>query len=253
MSNSEITQTRDKASNLKVPQINQPRMQLIADKLQPHLAQAFGYNALLYSDLAKQLCDDTLPIKNQVVIGETGLRLNLKCRFEELPIASDCIDLALLPGVLELSEFPHQLLREVERVLIPEGLVVVIGRNPFSWHGLHNRYKSWRDEKHSLKSDISRRRLGDWFRLLGFETDTEINISLSNHKLQNSQSYSWVKQLGQTFCDYFCSYYIIIARKKVSTLTPIRPSWRRNKQLVPSRLAEPSVRTQVENWFHQLK
>ena len=233
--------------------ISEPRANLIAQNLRPHLAQVFGYNALLYSDLASRLCEDALAIKHQVVLGESGNRLNLKCRFEELPIASDCIDLAVLPGVLELSEFPHQVLREVERVLIPEGVVVVIGRNPYSWHGIHNRYRRWRSEKHSQKRDISRGRIADWFRLLGFETDISINISLSNHKLQSSQSYPWVKKIGQTFCDYFCSYYIIIARKKVSTLTPIRPSWRRNKQLVSPRLAEPSVRTQVENWFEQLK
>ncbi|WP_185964416.1 methyltransferase domain-containing protein [Aliikangiella marina] len=233
--------------------ISEARVQLINEKLQPHLAQVFGYNALLYNDLADQLCGDALQIKNQVVLGESGENLTLKCRFEELPIASDCIDLALLPGVLELSEYPHQLLREVERVLIPEGVVIVIGRNPYSWHGMQNRYRRWRKDKHAQRRDISRGRIGDWFRLLGFETDTAVNISLTNHKLQNSQSYHWVKKLGQTFCDYFCSYYIIIARKKVSTLTPIRPSWRRNKQLVPSRLAEPSVRSQVENWFQQLK
>ena len=42
-------------------------------------------------------------------------------RFHELPFATQSIDLMLLPHVLEFAEDPHQVLREVERVLIPEG------------------------------------------------------------------------------------------------------------------------------------
>lgn len=230
-----------------------PRQSLIAERLAPQLAQIFGYNALLYTPLAQALCGQELCIKNQVIIDQQGTDVSLHCRFEELPIASDSIDLALLPAILQGSKFPHQVLREVERVLIPEGTIILIGRNPFSWQGLKIRYKDWRRTKSFVGRDISRKRINDWFQLLGLETETEINVSVSNHRLQNSSSYQWVKTLGQTFCDYFCSYYIMIARKRVSTMTPIRPSWRKNKQLVPSRLAEPSVKAQVDSWFEQLK
>jgi SAM-dependent methyltransferase len=233
--------------------LSRARVALVKRELAPQLAQIFGYHALLYTALAKTLCDKELCIKHQVVIGESGGPVNLQCCFKELPIASDCIDLAVLPEILQASENPHQILREVERVLIPEGVVIIIGRNPFSWHGLKNRLHQKRQNSASQHLDISRRRIADWLRLLGLQTETEINLSVTNQRLQNSQTYPWLKRIGQTFCDWFCSYYIIIARKKVSTLTPIRPSWRRNKQLVPSRLAEPSVRAQVEDWFEQLK
>jgi len=233
--------------------MSESRTRLIIERLRPQVAQIFGYNALLYTPLAKALCSPELRIKNQLVIGQEGRALNVKCRFEELPIAPDCIDLAVLPNTLQQSEFPHQILREVERVLIPEGVVIVIGRNPISWQGIKNLIRQKRSQTAKLNRDISRRRIADWFRLLGFETETEINVSVTNNRLQNSQAYGWVKSLGQTFCDWFCSYYIIIGRKKMSTLTPIRPSWRSNKQLVPSRVAEPSVRAQVEHWFEQLK
>ncbi|MET1254670.1 class I SAM-dependent methyltransferase [Aliikangiella maris] len=228
------------------------RIQLIAENLNPVLAQVFGYNALLYSDLAYQLSGDALRIKQQLVIGPQGNQLTVKCRFEELPVAADCIDLALLPAILQQSNNPHQILREVERVLIPEGVLVVIGRNPLSWYGIKHWFGQRRIDKLKKHKDISRTRLADWFRLLGLETESTINISMTNEKLQKSNAYPWVRRVVQLFCDYFCSYYIIVARKKVSTLTPIRPSWRRNKQLVPPRLAEPSVTSQVENWFKQL-
>ncbi len=244
-------------------ELNVRRQALIVKSLSPYLSQIFGYNALLYTPLAKSLCENNLSIRNQIVIGKDSVKsapnpLSLKCHYEELPIAADCIDLALLPNVLQNSTNPHQILREVERTLIPEGVVILIGRNPFCWQAMKVAYKRLlqnhkKPQEKLLISDISKRRISDWFRLLGFKTDNQISISVTNDKIQNSQAYFWIKKISQVFCDYFCSYYIIIASKKVSTLTPIRPSWRSNKQLVPSRIAEPSVKAQVENWFQRIK
>ena len=45
----------------------------------------------------------------------------LRAEFRDLPIASNSIDLLLLQHALEFSEHPHQILREVQRVLMPEG------------------------------------------------------------------------------------------------------------------------------------
>lgn len=232
--------------------------QLIIAKLEPYLMQTFGYHALFYTPLAKTLCQQSLSIKHQFVIAPENTTAenqsaSLLCCYEELPIASDSIDLAILPNILQNSTQPHQVLREVERVLIPEGTLILIGRKPFSWQGIKKRITT-RDVTKELKTfDISPRRVIDWFRLLGLETEVQINLSMTHKKLQQSQLSPWLKKAGEFFCDYFASYYIIIAKKKVSTLTPIRPSWRKNKQLVPPRLAEPSVKGQVESWFEHLK
>ena len=39
----------------------------------------------------------------------------------QLPLASQSVDLVVLPHVLEFGADPHQILREAERVLMPEG------------------------------------------------------------------------------------------------------------------------------------
>jgi len=85
-----------------------------------------------------------------------------------LPVVSSSIDLVLLPHVLEFAENPHQILREVERVLVPDGHVVVACFNPMSLWGMRHSFgKSrtypWRGRFiHIL-------RLKDWLALLGFE------------------------------------------------------------------------------------
>ena len=57
-------------------------------------------------------------------------------RYEELPFATHSIDLVVMPHILEFTEDPHQVLREVERVLVPEGHVVITGFNPVSLWGV---------------------------------------------------------------------------------------------------------------------
>src|SRR5690606_23939020 len=60
-------------------------------------------------------------------------------QFEELPFASQSIDLLVLPHSLELSPEPHRLLREAERVLVPEGKLLVTCFNPYSLWGVRQR------------------------------------------------------------------------------------------------------------------
>ena len=55
---------------------------------------------------------------------------------EQLPFDSRSVDIMLLPHTLEFSDDPHQVLREVSRVLTPEGHAVILGFNPFSLWGL---------------------------------------------------------------------------------------------------------------------
>lgn len=87
------------------------------------------------------------------------------------PWPADSLDLVVLPHALERSADPHACLREVERVLIPEGQVLITGLNPWSWWG----WQQSRGQRgvaqlgHVPPSLIGYRRLRDWLRLLGFE------------------------------------------------------------------------------------
>ena len=93
---------------------------------------------------------------------------------EQLPLASHSVDLVVLPHVLEFAQRPHQILREAERVLIPEGQLVICGFNPLSPVGHaqapasaatfgRNKDLPWNGRFIGLP------RLKDWLALLGFE------------------------------------------------------------------------------------
>jgi SAM-dependent methyltransferase len=111
--------------------------------------------------------------------GVLAARHALHCDFDALPFDSQSLDLVLLPHTLELARDPHDTLREVERVLRPEGRVVIVGLNPASLWGLRQRAGRLRQRlgmggQLYLPSEgdfISYGRVRDWLRLLGFEVE----------------------------------------------------------------------------------
>ena len=232
--------------------LSDKRIELAKQKLKPVLSGIFGYHALLYSNTAKTLISENISVRKATVISNSNDDTDLVCQYEELPIASDCIDLVVVPEISQKGQNPHQTLREVERVLIPEGHIVLLIANPVSGHVIKNRLISFLAGQKNKSRTIGRLRINDWFGLLGFEVTSEIPVCVTDQRIQQESSYSWLKKLSKFSCEYFAGYYIIVAKKKVSTMTPIRPSWRRNKKLVGSRLAEPSVRAHVEDCVKQI-
>ncbi|MDH3413430.1 MAG: class I SAM-dependent methyltransferase [Gammaproteobacteria bacterium] len=96
--------------------------------------------------------------------GTAGLRAD----FRDLPIASNSVDLILLPHVLEFSANPHQILREVVRVLVPEGQVVISCFNPWSLWGVRRLFT--RNGRYPWNGRfLNLPRLKDWLTLLGLE------------------------------------------------------------------------------------
>src|ERR1044071_6712217 len=91
------------------------------------VADVFGYNALqLGMPELDLLRASRIPLRCRAgVHGEVELRTD----FRDLGIATNSADLVLLPHVLEFAEHPHQILREVTRVLMPEAHVLIAGFN----------------------------------------------------------------------------------------------------------------------------
>jgi len=97
----------------------------------------------------------------------------LRAMPELLPIASQSLDLLALPHVLEFSQQPHQVLREAERVLRPEGRLLISGFNPMSLWGLRRVITgvvTKETPEHPWHGRfIHLTRIKDWLALMGFE------------------------------------------------------------------------------------
>jgi SAM-dependent methyltransferase len=133
------------------------------------VADVFGYNALqLGLPQYGLLAENRIPLRQTA--DETS-DADVRCDLRQLPFAAHSIDLIVMPHVLEFRQEPHQILREVERVLIPEGMLVISGFNPLSLWGLRRRLAGRAAQFPWNGTYLSTLRLKDWLQLLGFEVD----------------------------------------------------------------------------------
>lgn len=147
---------------------------------------------------------------------------------DALPFATGSLDLVLLPHVLEFSAQPHQVLREVERVLMPEGSVIISGFNPFSLWGLQ-RLAARRGGSFPWRGQyLSVRRIKDWLALLGFDTQAGSFGCYAPPFTQARWLERWrfMDKAGDRWWPICGGAYIIQGIKRVHGMRLITPNWR---------------------------
>lgn len=159
----------------------------------------------------------------------------------QLPVESDSIDAVLLPHTLDYSDRPHAVLREADRVLRRDGRVIILGFKPFGLWGLR-RLIPGAGIPPGADHLISERRMKDWLQLLDMRIDRSSRYffrwPLPGNKARASTKW---EHRGQAWWPELSACYMLSAQKRVSTLTPVKPIWRRQAQVVAG-LAEPSTR-----------
>jgi SAM-dependent methyltransferase len=132
------------------------------------VADIFGFNAVQVGfPRLDYLRANRMPFRFRC--DDRNCDVQVRADLHHLPFAGSSVDLVVLPHVLEFDANPHQILREVERVLVPEGSVVVTGFNPFSLWGARSRLSRRAELPPWGGRYISVPRLKDWFALLGLE------------------------------------------------------------------------------------
>jgi SAM-dependent methyltransferase len=159
---------------------------------------------------------------------------------EQLPLQADSVDAFVLPHALEVASDPHQVLREVDRCLLPEGHVIILGLNPFGWWGLRRLLLGWRGRVPWSLRFISLPRLKDWLSLLGFDT-VHSRYVFSHppwHYGRVHTTPGLLQRLHRGRWPLLAGAYVLVARKRVATLTPIKPRWRPRRSVLAGGVAE---------------
>lgn len=155
-----------------------------------------------------------------------------------LPFPANSLDLVVLPHALELSGDPHATLREVERVLVPEGRVVISGLNPASlWSMRQQRAHVYQRLGSSdlflpqAGEFIGYWRLRDWLRLLSFEVESGrfgcYRPALTSQKWL--ARFEWMDKAGARWWPIFGAVYFLVAVKRVQGVRLLEPAWRSRK------------------------
>lgn len=183
--------------------------------------------------------------------GPSEARVDLMTHAAALPFTEQSLDLLALPHTLELSADPHAVLREVQRVLVPEGRVVITGLNPLSLWG----WRQWRAHAAArvglgqtrcgrlflpeAGEFIGPRRRRDWLRLLSFEVES---VQLGCYR-PAMRSEAWLHRwrgmdpLGQRWWPFAGAVYCMVAVKRVRGMHLLGPAWKPR----PSAVAVPAA------------
>ncbi len=187
-----------------------------------------------------------------------ALQPSLVCDFDALPLDSQSLDLVVLPHALELALDPHRALSEVDRVLMPEGHVVILGFNPASLWGLRQRAGQMRRSLGLGRGQplfmpragefIGYRRLRDWLRLLSFDVVVArfgcyrppLN---SVHWLERT---AWMDRVGERWWPVFGAVYMLVAIKRVRgmRLVGLTRTANARKQAAPAVVAQRHQKTE---------
>lgn len=210
------------------------------DGLDRLVADLFGYHAVQLGLPGFELLRaNRMP--RRINCGPQGR--DLRCSEYELPFATGSLDLVLLPHVLEFSAHPHRVLREVERVLVPEGSVVISGFNPLSLWGLRRLLARRGAEAPWSGHYRSAMRIRDWLTLLGFEIQ-ESRFGCYAPPLRAPQwleRWGCIDRAGSRWWPVLGAGYLLHGVKRVQGMRLITPHWR-GRKAVAKRLSPVAQR-----------
>jgi SAM-dependent methyltransferase len=207
------------------------------------VADVFGYHALqlglapLAALQANRMPQRWLAVQQQKDLAHLTTDSSLLLtQFESLPFDSQSLDLIVLPHTLELSADPHQLLREAERVLRPEGRLLVSAFNPWSLWGARQKIGHWTGYQFlpEVRGMISLPRLKDWLKLLNFELQGGRFGCYRPpcHSDKRMARSSFFDRAGDRWWPILGAVYILVAVKRVAGMRLIGPSWKQKTQSV---------------------
>ena len=165
-----------------------------------------------------------------------------------LPIGKEKVDVVLLPHTLEVADDPYYLLRQVDRVLLPEGHIVVTGFNPYGCLVLRHRWF----KRHEAFTQVKLERLSrikEWLEVLGYDVQLQKFSTVTCFAQREGASkwmvaIEWVEnhlsKLGLKFGNVYC----LVAKKRVDSPTLVGSVWKLpNWRAVPNKGSVSAVRT----------
>ena len=214
----------------------------IKNHLDEIFSTSFGYYAIqLGSNPMYPEFLDGCRVKHVFHLGQNQ-QVDAKIDPVSLPVANDSTDLVILTHALSQSSDPHALLREVNRVLIPDGKLIIIDFNPVSLWGLRHLFQSWLDEAPWGGHYYTARRIKDWTSLLGFEL-------LHHYRCAYVMPFNFRRLIERSrilskFFERWISFSgainILEFEKDTIPLTPFKKRWVKQRILSPKAI-RPSV------------
>lgn len=215
------------------------------------LCNLFGFHVLQVGVYADEYILGATRISHRVILDREAHTLSpelqalaLRGSAAALPIASQSVDVVVLHHTLEFSADAHQVLREIDRVLVPEGHVVIVGFNPWSCWLPWRWTLRWSKQPPWCGRALGSARLRDWLSLLSFDVVYGkyffFRPPLRHQGIMDRLTL--LETLGARLWPVFGAAFILVGCKRVIALTPIKPRWKPRRSLIPQGAVESQSR-----------
>ena len=219
------------------------------ERVHAAVGNLFGYHCLQVGDLAGEDLLSASRILGRAIVDIDGGAPHgpyplVRGAATALPIDSHAVDVVVLPHVLEFEPRPHDALRETSRVLVPEGRLLVLGFNPVSVIGLKRMLKHRAADAPWCGTYFSAGRLRDWLTLLGFDIVDQRPCFASGNGAGHGTpgERPGVRAYAEWMPPALASARLVVAKKRVNAMLPVRARWKPKRRLAGVGLAGSSVR-----------
>ena len=203
--------------------------------INPVVMDTFGFYAIQMGNFDIDFLDHSR-IPNKFSLNSN--HADLMASNEALPFEEASVDLLIAPHILEQMAEPYELLKEIHRVLMPEGRLIISGFNPMSLWGIKRLLSFDIDYPWNTKF-IPLSKIKEWLPIIGLEM-VEGKMGCYVPPIQQS---SWLKKLhsmeklGDRWWPMLGGFYFLVIQKRVHGMTPIRPLWK--KKLIKTPVYSP--------------
>lgn len=220
----------------------------IAERLEPILSELYGYQLLQLGIPDRPEWVASSPINHKIcVLPDSRIKPvagadNLFAEFTNLPFANGSIDVVVLPHILAFVDNPLDVINEVERVLVPEGHLIIIGFNPFSLWGLGRLFLQFKQQAPWRNKFISTFTLRHYLNNFSFEF-VKLQSFFFRPPLNNARflrQLLFLETIGRLCWPYPGGAYIFVAKKQRTILTRIKPIWQSKHIIVGRHYPQPS-------------
>ncbi|WP_417760639.1 class I SAM-dependent methyltransferase [Shewanella sp.] len=197
-------------------------VQLLAEvdeSLAPWWPRIFGYHLLQLGPMSLSLDLQQCKVNHSFSLFPEQ-RADVIADFDALPLQSASIDAVVMPLLLEFENDPYRILREVDRVLVSGGYIVICGINPFSSAYLGKLFPKRQNSWPWNGRFFMPARVLDWLGLLGYQLVHDERIGF--HAFLSDWDYPQIcRQWQQKVLPRTGALYVMVARKLDSPLTPL--------------------------------
>ena len=203
--------------------------------INPVVMDTFGFYAIQMGNFDIDFLDHSR-IPNKFSLNSN--HADLMASTEALPFVEASVDLIIAPHILEQMAEPYELLKEIHRVLMPEGRLIISGFNPMSLWGI-KRFLSFDIDYPWNTKFIPLSKIKEWLPIIGLEM-AEGKMGCYVPPIQQS---AWLKKLhtmeklGDRWWPMLGGFYFLVIQKRVHGMTPIRPLWK--KKLIKTPVYSP--------------